>query len=101
MEPSLLLAQANTASDAFLGLEGEERFIVLLVTIGCATGIIISLTSIIAGVIGAVHKRNAEYELKREMLDRGMSADEIAKVIEAGPATVFPRWVSSWCKGNK
>jgi hypothetical protein len=37
------------------------------------------------------------------MLDRGMTADEIAKVIESAtpPEMGFDRWVASWCKNKK
>jgi hypothetical protein len=36
-------------------------------------------------------------ELKREMLDRGMSADDIAKVIKATPSSgTAEAWASAW-----
>jgi hypothetical protein len=45
------------------------------------------LTAIVTGgiVINSVHRRRAETDLKRELLERGMSADEIATVIRAKP----------------
>jgi hypothetical protein len=33
--------------------------------------------------INQIHRRNAEIALKRDMLDRGMSADEIERVLAA------------------
>jgi hypothetical protein len=37
------------------------------------------------------------------MLDRGMSVEEVVKVIEAAgpPEDVASRWVDSWCKRRK
>jgi hypothetical protein len=34
-------------------------------------------------LFNSIHRRRAEMDLKREMIERGMSADEIAKVIES------------------
>jgi hypothetical protein len=47
----------------------------------------IALTTIVTGgiAINAVHRRRSEIDLKRELLERGMSADEIATVIRATP----------------
>jgi hypothetical protein len=47
----------------------------------------IVLTAIVTGgiVINSIHRRRTETELKRELLERGMSADEIATVIRATP----------------
>lgn len=70
-------------TDAFFGLDANERFPLLIVAIGCVTGVIITLACIISSAISNAHQRRLEIELKREMLDRGMSADEVAKVIEA------------------
>jgi hypothetical protein len=48
---------------------------------------LILLTLIITGgiVINSIHRRRTETDLKRELLDRGMSADEIATVIRTKP----------------
>jgi hypothetical protein len=39
-------------------------------------------------------------DLKRDMIERGMSADEIAKVIESAtpPDDATQRWIASWAK---
>ncbi len=104
----LLLAQEAASSPpaasagVFYGLGNDERFIVLLVAIGCTTAVLIVATVIISAMVGSVHRRNAEYDLKREMLDRGMTAEEIAQVIEATPLPEdgIERWIASWgtCK---
>ncbi|QDT76307.1 hypothetical protein [Lacipirellula limnantheis] len=85
---SALLAQVSNSgpdqwSDAFFGLEAGDRFPLLIIVIGCVTGVVITLACIISAAISNAHQRRLEIELKREMLDRGMSADEVAKVIEA------------------
>ena len=48
----------------------------------------IVLTAIVTGgiVINSMHRRRTETDLKRELLERGMSADEIATVIRATPS---------------
>jgi hypothetical protein len=83
-----LLAQVSESvpdpwADSFFGLNANERFPLLIIAIGCGTGVIIVLAAIISSAITSAHQRRLEIELKREMLDRGMSADEVAKVIEA------------------
>jgi hypothetical protein len=47
------------------------------------------LTAIVTGgiVINSIHRRRSETDLKRELLERGMSADEIATVIRAKPTS--------------
>ncbi len=46
------------------------------------------LVAIVTGgiVINSIHRRRAETELKRELLERGMGAEEIAMVIRATPS---------------
>jgi len=39
--------------------------------------------AIIGSVVYAIHKNRLEHALKRDLLDRGLSADEIAKVVSA------------------
>jgi hypothetical protein len=78
----------------------EQWFVIALVVISCATAVIISLAGITASVVSAVHRRRIEESLKQDMLDRGMTADEIVKVIEsaAPPEDATGRWIASWCK---
>lgn len=82
-----LLAQVSESvsdpwAESFLGFGSEQRFVLIIVTLGCATGLIITLVCVISSAFSHAHQRRLEIELKREMLDRGMSADEVAKVIE-------------------
>jgi hypothetical protein len=50
------------------------------------TFVIIVTLIVTAGiVINSIHRRRTETELKRELLERGMGAEEIATVIRAAP----------------
>jgi hypothetical protein len=53
-------------------------------TVGIVFVIIIFITTI-GLVVYLIHRNKTEDALKRELLDRGMSADEIATVIRAKP----------------
>jgi hypothetical protein len=79
----------------FFGLNQEQRFVLIIVGIGCATGIVVSLVAIVGSMLSSLHRTRADGELKRELIDRGMSADEIARIIEAAPPKDFlERWAS-------
>jgi hypothetical protein len=100
----LLLAAGSEAwwSEQFFGLDQGQRFVLLIIGIGCATGIIITTVAIVGGMIETMHRRRVEGEMKRDMLDRGMSADEIARVVEsAQPKDFLERWASAQGKGKK
>ena len=99
---ALLAATSDPWADFFFGLDDEKRFVLMIVAIGCATGIIISLVAIISGVVTSMHRIRREGELKRDMLDRGMPAEEIARVIESTPPTDFlERWAAGRSKATK
>ena len=89
----LVLAQMYAAEDRwandFLGFDAEQRFIVVMTVVGCITGIIIvlALANTVSGIVRGVHARHNDARLKRDMLDRGMTAEDIVKVIEATPVT--------------
>ena len=80
----VMLAQVGQSpEDVFVGLDPDKRFVLLMILIGCTTAVLISAIAVLSGAVNSVHRRRAEMDLKREMIERGMSADEIAKVIEA------------------
>jgi len=104
----MIIMAANSAAsdpwaDTFFGLDANQRFVALLTLVGCVTGVIISLAGILYSALDAAHRRRTEANLKREMLDRGMSVDEVVKVIEAvsPPEDAAGRWIASWCRGRK
>jgi hypothetical protein len=101
------LAANSAASDpwaeTFFGLDPNQRFVALLTLIGCVTGVIISVAGILYSALDGAHRRRTEANLKREMLDRGMSVEEVVKVIEAAspPEDAAGRWIASWSKCRK
>jgi hypothetical protein len=83
-----LLAQVSQSvpdpwAEQLLGFDPEQRFALIIVALGCVTGVVITLACIVSAGFSKAHQRRIETELKREMLDRGMSAEEVARVIEA------------------
>jgi hypothetical protein len=105
VSPLLIAQEAMTPQAAndwwteqLFGLDKDERFVLLVVVVGCITGIILGSLGIISSLVGTIQRRRSEVDLKREMLDRGMSADEIAKVIEAAtlPEDGVQRWIATW-----
>lgn len=65
------------------GLDDKARTVVVFAVIGCSMAIIITTVVTIASTIAKVQRNRTETELKREMLDRGLAADEIATIIHA------------------
>jgi hypothetical protein len=107
LQQFLLLAAESTGRDPwaeeFFGLDPNQRFVLLLTAVGCGTGLVIALAGILYSAVDAAHRRRSEANLKREMLDRGMSVDEVVKVIEAAPPPedACGRWIASWGKNQK
>ena len=101
LESTLLLASPSDPwADTFFGLDSAQRFVALLTITGCASGVVVGVIGILSSAFSGVHRRRIEAELKRDMLDRGMSADEVVKVIEAAtpPEDATQRWIASWCR---
>jgi hypothetical protein len=105
--PMLLADAAAQATDpwanTFFGLNSEQRFVLMLIGVGCATGILIGLPSVVLNLVGNIQRHRINTEFKREMLDRGMTADEISKVMESTPMPEdgFGRWVASLGKNRQ
>ena len=102
----LLLAQQSAPdawSETLFGLHPEQRAFLLFFAIGCTVALILGTLGIVSSTINKVHRRRVEMEMKRDMLDRGMSADEIATVIEAvtPPEDATQRWIASWACRKK
>jgi hypothetical protein len=94
-----VLAQSSSGfMQSFDGLEGDKKFAVIAVVVGCATGVLCTLIVFASNTITSVHRRRLEVDMKREMIERGMTADEIVKVIEAAPPLEdgTQRWIASW-----
>jgi hypothetical protein len=91
---------ADWATSTLNDLDPNKRFALMVVAIGCATGVLCTLITFVSSTINSIHHRRVESEMKRDMIERGMSADEIAKVIEAAmpPEDACQRWIASWAK---
>jgi hypothetical protein len=102
---SLLLAQhtAGAWSDFFAGLDSGNKFALLIVGIGCATGVICTVVVFIAGAVNSIHRRRVAADLKREMIERGMTADDIVRIIEAAPPPddAEQAWISAQSKSHR
>ena len=51
----------------------------------------VAAVAVICFTFYSIHKSRAEHALKRELLDRGMSAEEIATIVRAAPPKCLPR----------
>ena len=69
------------------GLDSEGRTLVVALILGTVVGI----SGIIASVINRIHRRNAEMAIKQDMLERGLSVDEIERVLAAKSADLDRR----------
>lgn len=62
-------------------LDPNQRFALILVVVAAVTTILITVPITLTCVLAANQRHRRETELKREMLDRGMTAEEIAAVV--------------------
>jgi hypothetical protein len=69
----------NSAAQIFEGLDSEGRSLLVAMILGSIIGIV----AIIASSVNKIHRRNADTALKQDMLERGLSADEIERVLAA------------------
>jgi hypothetical protein len=65
----------------FQSLHSDMQMQLVLLVVGT----IVVLTAIICVLINSIHRCRAELQLKRELLERGMTADEIATVVHTKP----------------
>jgi hypothetical protein len=100
---SSLVILADWWTSMFSDLDPSKRFALIVVVVGCATGVLCTLVGCISGTINSIHHRRVEADMKRDMIERGMSADEITKIIEAAmpPEDATQRWIASWAKKCK
>jgi hypothetical protein len=70
--------------ELFSKLDAGEFIGLTAVAGGLLVGLLCGLTGIIMGCWHLIRKEEIAAALKRDMLNRGMSADEIRTVIEAG-----------------
>jgi hypothetical protein len=96
---SLLLAQEAVVPESFFSdFDSNQRFVLAIIGLSGAIFLILILGGVIAGVWSSFKEKQIEADLKRDMLDRGMTPAEIQQVIEAKPRSGFDKWCQSWTK---
>ena len=70
-------------SELLQKLDGSELLALFTVVVGTIVGGIIAVTGIVTGHCRKARRAELEAALKQEMLQRGMSADEIVRVVTA------------------
>jgi mannose/fructose/N-acetylgalactosamine-specific phosphotransferase system component IIC len=63
-------------------LEADERLALSVVVMALSLSAAVLVVAIVAYTIRAVHKHRLDDALKRELLDRGLTAEEIALVVQ-------------------
>ena len=67
-------------------IDPAERFALCITTIVVGLLAMVFVIGLVSHAIGKIHRTRLENALKRELLDRGMSSDEIAQVVGASAA---------------
>ena len=98
-----MLAQNDKWSEVLFGIgAGDERFPLIVVVVGSLWcylhGDCVSLCDDQFDPPAAIRSR-----VEREMIERGMTAEEVATVIEAAPPLEdgTQRWIASWGKQKR
>jgi hypothetical protein len=99
IRPALLAETVSWPTNWLEGLDTNQRFSLLVVCIVFGAGIIIASVAILGGIGSTIHRLRLEADMKRELLDRGLSSEEVARIIEASGSR-SPNRPSS-CDGNK
>ena len=77
----------NTVPQSFAewmaAIQPDERFALCVVAIIFGTALCVFTIGFISFTVRSIHRSRLETALKRELLDRGLAADEVAKVIQA------------------
>ena len=94
----LAATETDEWREVFFGLEPRERFPLLIIAIGCTFALLLTTVIVVGNVVYSIQRRRSEYDLKRDMLDRGLSADEISEIIKATPPPegAVDQWIASW-----
>jgi hypothetical protein len=80
----------------FYEMGADYRFVLTMTAIICITVVIIAVVAIVSAVIHSMHRDRMQAELKRDMVDRGMSGEDISLVIESRPPEGFlDRWAAN------
>jgi signal transduction histidine kinase len=67
--------------------DASMRFPLIIVSIVFGTILLVIVAGIIAGTVNSMHKHRLDDALKRELVDRGMSAEEIERIVRVRSGT--------------
>ncbi|HEY4233146.1 MAG TPA: hypothetical protein VGM76_06955 [Lacipirellulaceae bacterium] len=81
--PLMLAANGDNWLQSLLDVSPNDRLSVVIVSIVFAAGIIIASVAIVGGFVHTYSRHRLEADLKRELLDRGLSPDEVVRVVES------------------
>ncbi|MHC4404316.1 MAG: hypothetical protein ACYTG0_32075 [Planctomycetota bacterium] len=73
----------------FLSRISHDIVPVTAIVLGVTAGVVISITAIISGTVRRFRERKVTTNLIQDMLDRGMSTDEIERLVKLS-ATAIP-----------
>jgi hypothetical protein len=78
----------NTTSfwDALSGISGSDLAPLIGVTLALVTLVIIVITVTVCKTVYRIQKSRLDDSLKRELIERGLSVDEIERIVRAQPS---------------
>ena len=85
-------AQATEVQSLWSSFDGEQRFVLTILLIIFSSVIAIVLIGAGCSTWKSVKERQFEADIKRDMLDRGMTAEEIERVM----ASQYVHWWGGW-----
>jgi hypothetical protein len=95
MNASVLLA--SPVSDFFSDFTPDQRFALVVIGISCLTAVLITVIIAVAASWAAIRERDSRFELTRDLLDQGKTAEEIERIVR--PADGFTRSMQHWFGG--
>jgi hypothetical protein len=81
----MMQSQPASLGEWINSLGPGERLPVLIVGLILGIFALIFIVTVVAGTVYKMHKNRLETALKRELLEQGMSAEEIVSVVRAKP----------------
>jgi hypothetical protein len=92
-------AAAKTVWDVLEGIPGGDRAPVIGISVLMAVLLVMFVAAIVGKTMCRMQQARLEDALKRELVDRGFSADDVAKIVQSaanteqrGPFRVWRRW---------
>jgi hypothetical protein len=76
-------AQPHSIWDALSQVSSPDMPVIILIVVAVATLLIIAITVTVSKTIYGMHKNRLENTLKRELVERGLSVDEIERIVAA------------------